>query len=71
MGEIEFKTEKTKWLWISYPLPEFLQTEFIWNLWKKFMCIRGYHLWDEVYSNKHYLFCDACEIRLEILEIRG
>lgn len=35
--------------------------------WKDAHCPNGNHLWDEVISNNnHYLFCDACEISLNI-----
>ena len=55
------------WYGITYPVPKFLQTEWFWDLWKKYMCVYGYHLFDEVASLKnHYLFCDACELNIKI-----
>lgn len=33
------------------------------NLWKRFMCPRGYHAFDEVYGIGHHcLSCDACGV---------
>ena len=52
--------------WYGYTYPRVLQNNFCWWLWKKTFCKRGWHLWDEVLSERHYLFCDACEIELEI-----
>jgi hypothetical protein len=48
--------------------PRILGNKLSWFMWKKLCCKRGWHLWDEVYVSKeeHYLFCDACEIRVEI-----
>ena len=48
---------------ISYS--HFLDNKWIHKLWKKFMCSRGRHLLDEVWSPgsgafSHYLYCDAC-----------
>lgn len=52
---------------VTYPLPVFLQVQWVWNLWAKFMCPNGWHLLDECQSlEKHYLFCDACEITVPI-----
>lgn len=52
---------------ITYPLPKFLQNVFIWNLWKKNMCSKGYHLLDECKSfDAHYLNCDACDLMINI-----
>lgn len=50
------------------------------RLWKRFMCGRGYHLFDEVATvvtedekqngfMDHYLSCDACELSVEISRI--
>ena len=37
--------------------------------WKKHNCKRGWHLWDEVWSDlSHYLWCDACNKTLNIEE---
>lgn len=56
-----------KWYGITYPVPVFLQREWFWNLWKKYMCPRGWHLLDEVMSiDDHSLFCDACELNITI-----
>jgi hypothetical protein len=49
----------------GYGYPKFLQNEFMWKMWKKFCCKRGWHLWDEVYTTRKnkpfsYLHCDAC-----------
>lgn len=52
---------------ISYPFGELLCRNWILKLWKKYCCPKEYHLLDEVYSdNQHYLYCDACELRINI-----
>jgi hypothetical protein len=41
------------------------ESTLIW--WKKNNCKRGWHLWDEVRSEReHYLYCDACGVQLYI-----
>jgi hypothetical protein len=36
-------------------------------LWKKFLCVRHIHLFDECESQEdHYLHCDACEFGVDI-----
>jgi len=58
---------KERWYGITYPIPAFLQVEWVWNLWSKTMCPNGWHLLDEVMSlNNHYLFCNACEIDIPL-----
>ena len=40
-------------------------------VWKKIMCRRQYHLFDEVVSSgdHHYLICDACQLVVNIASI--
>lgn len=58
---------KDKWYGITYPVPEFLQVNWFWNLWKKYMCPHGWHLLDECQSlESHTLFCDACELDIKL-----
>lgn len=53
---------------ISYPA--ILGRWPIFNLWKKFMCPRNYHLFDECLSDDdHYLVCDACDLSIVIERI--
>jgi hypothetical protein len=49
---------------ISYP--SILTGKITRGVWKRFMCKRHYHLFDEVVSDRHYLYCDACGFELEI-----
>lgn len=60
-----------------YGLSHFHLPGWIAKLWKKFFCVRGYHLFDEVATvvtederrdgfMDHYLVCDACELMVEI-----
>ena len=56
---MNYKKMKKKGFGITYP--KVFQNEIIWFLWKKFFCNRGWHLFDEVQSVNHYLYCDACE----------
>ena len=51
---------------ISYPLGIYRIPDFVYRLWKRFMCPRGYHLLDEVISTDHYLACDACDLEIGI-----
>lgn len=63
----------SKYHGVTYP------TFFIrWNwqlwLWRKVMCCREIHLFDEVLSSSdipwpHYLVCDACELEIHIERI--
>lgn len=31
-------------------------------LWKKIFCRVGWHVFDEVQSDEHYIVCDACDL---------
>ena len=56
-----------KWLGITYP--SIFGNAFVWAIWARLFCRRGWHLWDEVLSiESHSLFCDACELDLEVAE---
>jgi len=57
---------------IGITYPDFLNRFYL--LWKKFLCKRGFHLFDEVLSNRsgqwiRSLSCDACGFELEIGQI--
>lgn len=52
--------------YVGITYPKFLSWK-IWakpinHLWKKFLCNRNIHLFDEVWSQEHYLSCDACDL---------
>ncbi len=54
---------------VSYLIFEFMQSDFILNLWKKYLCPIGFHAFDEVQSSEnHYLFCDGCNLSIAIDE---
>lgn len=54
-----------KYIGISYP--RIFDNRFTHKLWKKFLCKRHWHLFDEVLSlTGHYLYCDACEFEIFI-----
>jgi len=56
-----------KWYGITYPLPQVLQTKWLWRLWSKVMCPHGWHLLDECQSlDDHSLHCDACGLDIPI-----
>jgi hypothetical protein len=40
----------------------------LYSLWRRFMCRRHYHLFDEVSSSNNgwYLVCDACDLIVHI-----
>jgi hypothetical protein len=53
---------------ITYP--SFLCRPWILRLWRRFLCRRGWHLWDEVISSEgRSLVCDACELDIEVASI--
>lgn len=63
------ETKKMKLICITYP--HFLSKFYY--LWKKLLCKRGFHLFDEVLSNGsgqwvRSLVCDACGLEIEIKE---
>jgi hypothetical protein len=36
-------------------------------LWRRLLCKRGWHAWDEVQARTHhYLYCDACNLMVDI-----
>lgn len=54
---------------VSYLIFEFMESDFILGLWKKYLCPIGFHAFDEVWSTtSHYLHCDACGLSLSINE---
>lgn len=46
------------------PVPRFLLAS-----WKKHLCKRNIHLFDEVKSDIHYLVCDACDTMVIITSV--
>ncbi|KKN91207.1 hypothetical protein LCGC14_0220750 [marine sediment metagenome] len=38
----------------------------VWYLWKKFLCPKNVHLFDEVLSSEHTLVCDVCGLCVHI-----
>ncbi len=57
-----------KYTGITYP--KVFQYRWILALWKKFMCSKRKHLFDEVWSPMdHYLYCDACGLMVNIKSI--
>ena len=69
------KRTMNKYRGITYP--KFLRGRIVHRLWKRFMCPRNRHLFDEVWSpssveyvaDDHYLYCDACELEIHIKKI--
>lgn len=55
---------KYRYYGITYP--QFLCKSWILNLWRRFLCKRNMHLFDECFSSKHYLSCDACDLMVHI-----
>ena len=59
-----------KYTGITYP--KIFQFSFVHKLWRRFMCTKGKHLLDEVWSpngddtTHHYLSCDACNFEIGI-----
>ena len=52
--------------WPALPL-------WVLGLWKRIMCRRNCHVFDEVVSSgdHHYLICDACQLVVNIASIEG
>jgi len=51
---------------VGYTYPRWLQNRLCWWLWRHLCCRCGWHLLDEVASDRHYLYCDACDIEIEL-----
>ena len=63
-----------KYRGITYPkIICWLPWEWGLKLWRRLMCKREMHLWDEVLSGgcpwEHYLVCDACGLMVNIESI--
>lgn len=54
-----------KYRGITYP--KIFDNKLSRSLWKRFLCPRNIHLFDEVLSEEHYLHCDACGLDVHIL----
>lgn len=60
--------------YIGITYPKVLRNKIAKWLWRKFMCTRHRHLFDEVWSpfdsdfpdSNHYLYCDACGLLVNI-----
>jgi len=62
------KEKMSKYVGITYP--SFLYNRVVHWLWKRYMCPRNRHLFDEVWAvDEHYLYCDACELEVHIKSI--
>ena len=63
--------ELNRYRGITYP--SFLRNKFIQKLWRRYMCKREIHLFDEVLSGgnpwSHYLVCDCCQLVVNISSI--
>lgn len=56
--------------YVGITYSRFLQNKLILWLWKKLMCPRHQHLFDEVWSpDDWYLYCDACGLTIDIKSI--
>ena len=62
--------KNTTYYGITYPLPKFLQQDWFYDLWKKHICSRGYHLFDECLGGEHFLYCDACSLTIPITIVK-
>jgi len=56
--------------WIGMTYPSFIGWKvfrwFTYRLWKRFLCPKGIHLFDEMLSSEHVLVCDACNLQVHI-----
>ncbi len=53
-----------KYIGLTYP--KIFEFKLIRQYWQKYFCPRKMHLFDEVLSEEHYLYCDACHFVLYI-----
>lgn len=62
------KCQVNNYVGITYPrfLGWRVWTKYICRWWKRFLCSRNIHLFDEVWSHAHYLNCDACDLMVHI-----
>ena len=60
-----------KYIGLTYP--SVLCKPFILKLWRRYLCWRKNHLFDEVFTSRcmHYLVCDACQYAIELGEGKG
>lgn len=62
-----------KYIGITHPkLDEGLDEkkyDIILQAWKFSNCVQGIHLFDEVWSEDHYLYCDACGLEVHIEKV--
>ena len=60
-----------KYYGITYP--QILRFRFIQKLWKRFLCPRNMHCFDECLSGAHpwhhFLVCDCCQLMINIESI--
>lgn len=63
-----------KYIGITHPITDEglnkKEFETLLQAWKISNCSQGIHLFDEVLSDDHYLFCDACEMEVHISKIK-
>lgn len=52
--------------YVGLTYPKFFQGKFARAVWKKFLCSKKMHLFDECASIEHVLHCDACELSVHI-----
>jgi hypothetical protein len=54
------KAKRYAGCYIGYTYCPILANRLCLWLWKKLFCRFKWHLWDEVWGEEHYLYCDAC-----------
>lgn len=54
----------TKYVGITYP--KIFRNKISRFLWKKYLCPKNMHLFDECMSMEHYLVCDCCGFSVHI-----
>ncbi len=59
-----------KYIGITHPLSDIVESEEFCASWKAANCAQGIHAFDEVYSDSaHYLHCDVCGMEVHIEKI--
>lgn len=53
--------------YVGLTYPRLFQNRLARAVWRRFLCPRKMHLFDECASSEHTLECDACELRVHIV----
>ena len=56
--------------WQMFNPPIGVLGRLFYSVWRRWLCVRGVHLWDETWSSDEHAFvCDACQLLVNIESI--